>query len=78
MIKFIIKKFLYAQSMVEYFRYFSPEMIMPKEDSEDLNKSTEIAYKWLVEDVKEYLPLITFIGLILTGAFIVYNGFIYD
>lgn len=78
MIKFIIKKFLYAQSMVEYFRYFSPEMIMPKKDSEDLNKSTEIAYKWLVEDVKEYLPLITFIGLILTGAFIVYNGFIYD
>ena len=78
MIKFIIKKFLYAQSMVEYFRYFSPEMVMPKEDSEDLNKSTEIAYKWLVEDVKEYLPLITFIGLILTGAFLVYNGFIYD
>lgn len=70
MIKFIIKKFLYAQSMVEYFRYFSPEMVMPKEDSEDLNKSTEIAYKWLVEVAKEYLPLITFIGLILTGAFI--------
>lgn len=43
---------------------------MPKEDSEDLNKSTEIAYKWLVESIKEYLPLITFIGLILTGAII--------
>ena len=70
MIKFIIKKFLYTQSMVEYFRYFDPEMIMPKEESEDLNKSTEIAYKWLVEAIKEYLPLITFIGLILTGAFI--------
>ena len=70
MMKFIIKKFLYAQSIVEYFRYFSPEMVMPKEESEDLNKSTEIAYKWLVEAVKEYLPLITFIGLILTGAFI--------
>ena len=70
MIKFIIKKFLYAQSMVEYFRYFSPEMVMPKEESEDLNKSTEIAYKWLVESIKEYLPLIAFIGLILTGAFI--------
>ena len=68
--KFIIKKFLYAQSIVEYFRYFNPEMVMPKEESEDLNKSTEIAYKWLVEAVKEYLPLITFIGLILTGAFI--------
>lgn len=68
--KFIIKKFLYAQSMIEYFRYFDPEMVMPKEDSDDLNKSTEIAYKWLVEVVKEYLPLITFIGLILTGAFI--------
>ena len=68
--KFIIKKFLYVQSMVEYFRYFSPEMVMPKEDSEDLNKSREIAYKWLVESIKEYLPLITFIGLILTGAFI--------
>lgn len=68
--KFIIKKFLYAQSMIEYFRYFDPEMVMPKEESEDLNKSTEIAYKWLVEAVKEYLPLITFIGLILTGAFI--------
>lgn len=68
--KFIIKKFLYAQSMIEYFRYFDPEMVMPKEDSDDLNKSTEIAYKWLVEAVKEYLPLITFIGLILTGAFI--------
>ena len=70
MIKFIIKKFLYTQSMVEYFRYFGPEMVMPKEDSEDLNKSTEIAYKWLVEDVKEYLPLIAFIVLILTGVFI--------
>lgn len=70
MIKFIIKKFLYAQSMVEYFRYFGPEMVMPKEESEDLNKSTEIAYKWLVESIKEYLPLIAFIGLILTGAFI--------
>lgn len=70
MIKFIIKKFLYTQSMVEYFRYFGPEMVMPKEDSEDLNKSTEIAYKWLVESIKEYLPLIAFIGLILTGAFI--------
>lgn len=70
MMKFIIKKFLYAQSMIEYFRYFDPEMVMPKEDSDDLNKSTEIAYKWLVEAVKEYLPLITFIGLILTGAFI--------
>ena len=56
--------------MVEYFRYFDPEMVMPKEDSEDLNKSTEIAHKWLVESIKEYLPLITFIGLILTGAFI--------
>lgn len=70
MIKFIIKKFLYTQSMVEYFRYFGPEMVMPKEDSEDLNKSTEIVYKWLVESIKEYLPLITFICLILTGAFI--------
>ena len=70
MIKFIIKKFLYTQSMVEYFRYFSPEMVMPKEDSEYLNKSTEIAYKWLVEAIKEYLPLIAFIGLILTGVFI--------
>lgn len=70
MIKFIIKKFLYTQSMVEYFRYFDPEMVMPKEDTEDLNKSTEIAYKWLVESIKEYLPLITFIGLILTGAII--------
>lgn len=70
MIKFIIKKFLYAQSIVEYFRYYQPEMIMPKKDSKDLNKSTEIAYKWLVETVKEYLPLIAFIGLILTGAFI--------
>lgn len=71
MIKFIIKNFLYAQSMIEYFRYFGPEMVMPKEDSEDLNKSTEIAYKWLVEAAKEYLPfLITFIGLILIGAFI--------
>ena len=68
MIKFIIKKFLYAQSMVEYFKYYKPEMIMPKEDSEDLNKSTEIAYKWLVEATKEYLPLIAFICLILTGA----------
>ena len=56
--------------MVEYFRYFGPEMVMPKEESEDLNKSTEIAYKWLVEAIKEYLPLITFIGLILIGAFI--------
>ena len=56
--------------MVEYFRYFSPEMVMPKEDSEDLNKSTEIAYKWLVEAIKEYLLLIAFIGLILTGVFI--------
>lgn len=70
MIKFIIKKFLYAQSMVEYFRYFRPDMIMPKEESEDLNKSTEIAYKWIVEAVKEYLPLVAFIGLILTGAVI--------
>ena len=70
MIKFIIKKFLYTQSMVEYFRYFDPEMVMPKEDSEDLNKSTEIAYKWLVESIKECLPLIVFIGLILTGAII--------
>lgn len=78
MIKFIIKKFLYAQSMIEYFRYFSPEMVMPKKDSEDLNKSTEIAYKWLVEAAKEYLPLIVFIGLILTGALLVYKGFIYD
>ncbi len=78
MIKFIIKKFLYAQSMIEYFRYFGPEMVMPKEDSEDLNKSTEIVYKWLVESIKEYLPLIVFIGLILTGALLVYNGFIYD
>lgn len=43
---------------------------MPKEDSEDLNKSTEIAYKWLVAAIKEYLPLIAFIGLILTGVFI--------
>ena len=68
--KFIIKKFLYAHSMVEYFRYFGPEMVMPKEDSEDLNKSTEIAYKWLVEAIQEYLPLIAFIGLILTGVFI--------
>ena len=64
--------------MVEYFRYFSPEMVMPKKDSEDLNKSTEIAYKWLVESIKEYLPLIVFIGLILTGALLVYKGFIYD
>ena len=70
MIKFIIKKFLYAQSIVEYFKYYQPEMIMPKEDSEDLNKSTEIAYKWLVEAAKEYLPLVAFIGLILTGAII--------
>ena len=70
MIKFIIKKFLYTQSMVEYFRYFDPEMVMPKEDSEDLNKSIEIAYKWLVESIKEYLPLIAFIGLILTGEII--------
>lgn len=70
MIKFIIKKFLYAQSMVEYFRYFGPDMVMPKEDSEDLNKSTEIAYKWLVEAIKEYLPLVAFLGLILTGAII--------
>lgn len=69
-IKFIIKKFLYAQSIVEYFRYYQPEMIMPKKDSEDLNKSTEIAYKWLVETVKEYFPLVVFIGLILTGVFI--------
>lgn len=68
--KFIIKKFLYAQSIVEYFRYFGPDMVMPKEDSEDLNKSTKIAYKWLVESIKEYLPLIAFIGLILTGVFI--------
>ena len=68
--KFIIKKFLYVQSMVEYFRYFGPEMVMPKEDSEDLNKSTEIAYKCLVEAIKEYLPLVTFLGLILTGVFI--------
>lgn len=43
---------------------------MPKKDSEDLNKSTEIAYKWLVETVKEYFPLVAFIGLILTGVFI--------
>ena len=78
MIKFIIKKFLYAQSMVEYFRYFGPEMVMPKKDSEDLNKSTEIANKWLVESIKEYLPLIVFIGLILTGALFVYKGLIYD
>lgn len=70
MIKFIIKKFLYAQSMVEYFRYFSPEMVMPKEDAPELDKSTEIAYKWLVEAAKEYLPLVAFIGLILTGAYI--------
>lgn len=70
MVKFIIKKFLYAQSMVEYFRYYQPEMIMPKEDSEELNKSTEIAYKWLVEAVKEYLPLVAIMSLILTGAFI--------
>lgn len=70
MVKFIIKKFLYAQSMVEYFKYYKPEMIMPKEDSEDLNKSTEIAYKWLVEATKEYLPLVAFMSLILTGAFI--------
>ena len=48
---------------------------MPKEDSEDLNKSTEIAYKWLVESIKEYLPLIVFIGLILTGAFISLSRF---
>lgn len=70
MVKFIIKKFLYAQSMVEYFKYYKPEMIMPKEDSEELNKSTEIAYKWLVEAVKEYLPLVAIMSLILTGAFI--------
>lgn len=70
MFKFIIKKFLYAQSMVEYFRYYRPEMIMPKEDSPELDKSTEIAYKWLIEAAKEYLPLVAFIGLILTGAFI--------
>ena len=57
MIKFFVKKFLYAQSIIEYFKYYELGMIMPKEESEDLNKSTEIVYKWLIEAFKEYLHI---------------------